>query len=236
MSIALIIPAAGIGSRFTSSIKKQYYKLKDKPILYWTLKRFTTTYKFDEIIVGIDDNDIDLINTVIEELGIDKKSIMIVSGGTSRAETVFNCLNRSSSEYACIHDAVRPFITKEIILEVISKVVASGAVITGIRSHDTVKEIDGNYLKRSIDRDKIFLVHTPQVFNLDKLIEAYKLAFEKGINVTDDSSAYELLGETIAIVDSNIANIKITSIDDMVFANIYAETAFYDLIDEKKLR
>jgi len=233
LSIALILPAAGIGTRFSQSVKKQYYKIKDKPILYWTLKRFITTYDFNEIIVGIDDNDIDLINTVIKELGIDKKSIMIVSGGNTRAETVLNCLNRSSSEYACIHDAVRPFIAKEVILAIIAKGITSGAVITGIRSKDTVKEIDGNSLKKSIDRDKIFLVHTPQFFKQDRLIEAYKLAFEQGINITDDSSAYELLGDEISIVNSTITNIKITSKDDMAFANIYAETMFCDLIDEK---
>ena len=95
MSISLIIPAAGVGKRFSAHIKKQFTEIDDKPLIYWTIKRLITAYNFDELIIGLNKDDINFIENVMQDLNINIPYIY-AQGGKERANTVFNCLEKSN--------------------------------------------------------------------------------------------------------------------------------------------
>ncbi len=236
MSIALIIPSAGIGSRFSDTVKKQYFMLKGKSVLYWTMKRLLTSYSFDETIIGVSKDDYELVNKILLESDLNNfsKNIKLVEGGKTRAETVYNCIEATDTKYLLIHDAVRPFVTNKVITDIIHiGIDEEEAVIAGYSSRDTVKKINGKgEILKTIDRNKIFIVQTPQFFLRDKLIKAYKLAFKKDIEVTDDSSAYELLGDEILSVQSDISNIKITTTSDQRFLDSFADVYLSDILKD----
>ncbi len=235
MSIALIIPSAGIGSRFSDTVKKQYFMLKSKPVLYWTMKRLLTSYSFDETVIGVSKDDYKLVESILSNSDIKSfsNSIKLVEGGNTRAETVNNCILTTDTKYLLIHDAVRPFVTNKVITDIIHKGIdEEEAVIAGYTSRDTVKKINGKgEIVKTVDRNKIFIVQTPQFFLRDKLVKAYKLAFKKDIAVTDDSSAYELLDEDILSVQSDISNIKITTTSDQRFLESFADVYLSDIIE-----
>lgn len=236
MSIALIIPSAGIGSRFSDTVKKQYFMLKDKSVLYWTMKRLLTSYSFDETIIGVSKEDYEIVNNILSKTDLKNfsQNIKIVEGGSTRAETVYNCIVTTDTKYLLIHDAVRPFVTNKVITDIIHKGIdEEEAVIAGYTSRDTVKKInDKGEILKTVDRNKIFIVQTPQFFLRDKLVKAYKLAFKKDIDVTDDSSAYELLGDDILSVQSDISNIKITTKSDQRFLDVFADLYLSDILED----
>ena len=217
MVIDVIIPAAGIGSRFSDKIKKQFFLLKGKPVFYHTLKRLNESYSFDKFLIGASENDFEFIKNILFELEI--KNFKLIPGGKERKDTVFNCLNVSNADFVLIHDAVRPFVKKEVVVNTIEKSFKTGAAICGLFVKDTVKKVINNKITETINRDFIFLAHTPQVFDLQMLKQAMNFINENNIMITDEAQAVELLGKDVGVVLSNKENIKITVTEDI--ENIY---------------
>ncbi|KAA0259180.1 2-C-methyl-D-erythritol 4-phosphate cytidylyltransferase [Deferribacter autotrophicus] len=212
--IDIVIPAAGVGNRFGSAVKKQFYKILGKPVFYYTLKHLKESYPFNNFIIGCKkSNDEIFIRNLLDELKID--NFKIVEGGKERFNTVFNCLLVSDVEYVLIHDAVRPIVKKEVVEEIISKLNEYKGVICGLKVRDTVKIVEGDIVKETIDREKLLLSHTPQGFDRLKLIEALKFVLDKGLKITDEAQAFELLGEKVGYVPSYPENIKITYKEDV---------------------
>lgn len=225
MSISLIIPAAGVGKRFSANIKKQFTEIDSKPLIYWTIKRLITAYKFDELIVGINQDDIKFMDKVMADLHLNIPYIY-AEGGKERANTVLNCLLKSNCSYAAVHDSVRPFVSSQVVKETVERAYQKNAAICGMPVRDTVKKINGNIIEKTVSRDNLFLAHTPQVFKKDIILNALYSALENNIIVTDEASACEYAGIQVETVLSNYENIKVTYSEDINLIKLFKAKFF----------
>lgn len=146
------------------------------------------------------------------------KIIGWVAGGARRQDSVAAALKMIPDDVSLIavHDAARPFATEELLDRLIDEANATGAAIPAIEVVDTIKEIDGSgRVVRSLAREKLRAVQTPQVFAGELLRDAYRHAEEKGITVTDDASLIEMMGHEVGVVEGSRDNIKITVLGDI---------------------
>ncbi len=220
--VSAIIPAAGSGRRLGSPIRKQFLKLRGKPLLVYALEAFEGCPDIDDIILVIPRGDEEFsLRGIAEEYGISKLR-RAVAGGGERQESVYNGLMTlgCDTSIAVIHDAVRPFIGSEDISGAISLCEECGAVVTAIPVSDTVKVSDGETVERTLDRGRLWLAQTPQVFRLDLIKEAYRHAAEDNFTATDDSSLVERIGFEVRIYVGSYRNIKITTPDDLRIAEL----------------
>ena len=218
--VSAIIPAAGSGRRIGSAIRKQFLKLRGKPLLVYTLEAFERCPDIDDIILVIPREDKEFsLKGIAEKYGISKLR-RAVAGGDERQESVYNGLMTlgCDTSIAVIHDAVRPFIGSEDISGAISLCEECGAVVTAVPVSDTVKVSDGETVERTLDRGRLWLAQTPQVFRKDWIRKAYREAEEQQISATDDAFLVEQLGHPIKIVQGEEQNIKITSAMDLFIA------------------
>jgi 2-C-methyl-D-erythritol 4-phosphate cytidylyltransferase len=216
-----IIVAAGQGVRMQGPVRKQYLMLGVRPILAHTLLVFDACDRIDEIVVVIPKDDADSCReTLIDPLGLGKK-IHLVFGGAERQDSVYNGLQAlpKKAHTVVIHDGVRPFVRPEEIAACIDGAQEFGACILGLPVSDTLKRVDqSNRIKKTLDRDKLWLAQTPQVFRYDLICNAHKIARTNGYSATDDALLVERLGVDFKMITGSKNNIKITTHQDLVLA------------------
>ena len=211
-----IIVAAGRGTRL-GGIKKQFLEIEGKSVLRRSVEKFVQAGVCDIIISTLSE---DL--KFVEEMFSDIKDIVcVVTGGATRQQSVRNAFNACSKDgIVLIHDAARPFIKVEDIKKVIYMAEKTGAAALAIKSTDTVKIVENNMIKSTLDRSKIYLVQTPQAFSKD----LYRKAIIDVVgDYTDDCQLMEKIGVDVAIVDGSRNNIKITTPEDLEYAKILAQ-------------
>ncbi|MGE4497996.1 MAG: 2-C-methyl-D-erythritol 4-phosphate cytidylyltransferase [Deferribacterales bacterium] len=207
-----VIPAAGVGKRFGGNVKKQFAEFNGRPVLYYALKCLRDAFDFDEFLIGAGGDDFDTVKEAAEPLGI---SYRMVKGGDERWKTVLNCLLEVRSTHVLIHDAVRPFVPAEVTRETISTALESGACICCVPVRETLKRITADGIEGTVDRNRYVLSHTPQVFELRRLLAAVMDASRQRLNLTDESMAMEMAGHRVRYVQSTPENIKITYSSDI---------------------
>lgn len=245
-----ILLAGGSGKRMGTAIPKQYLIIKEKPILYYSLKAFEDS-SVDEIILVTSENDIDFCkNEIINKYGL-KKIVSIVSGGSERYLSVYNGLKATKdADYVLIHDGARPFITTAIIESSIIDVFKYKACVVGVPSKDTVKIVNSNNEVISTpDRKNVWNIQTPQSFSYELIYNAYEAAMKnfynkennfteteveysccnvnatKDIIITDDAMVVEMtLQSPIHVTLGSYTNIKITTIDDLKLGEVLIES------------
>ena len=222
MEVSVIIPCAGSGNRFGEL--KQFKILNGKPLLFLTLKPFLDLKEVVEIIIAVPKNKIDFVKSYNKKETYSKKKIKVIGGGADRHKSILNCINvlNDKTKLICIHDAARPFITKKLIQKCLEKCKKYDGAILATKSSDTVKYSNDKLIEKTIDREKIWLAQTPQVFHKDKLIKAIARSSETNEKVTDESILMEKMGYSIRLVDGNINNLKITFNSDWKFAEFLA--------------
>lgn len=211
MFISTIIVAAGSGSRFGG--KKQFYRLHGKPIFVWTLEKFLPVS--DEIILVFPKEDISRFKPLIESKFCGY-NLRIVAGGSKRYNSVKNALKCVSDKckFVCIHDAARPLINQKDIVRCINLAKRFSSAICAAQSTDTVKISDiHGFVRYTVDRTKVYLVQTPQVFRKEIIFKAYSRQISK--DVTDDAQLVENIGYKVKIVPTDKTNIKITTKSDI---------------------
>lgn len=239
MKVTVIIPAAGLGTRMASvkdkkkpSATKQFVELKGTPILIRTLARFAAHPDVSEIYVALRNEEIAPFRQQIERESpeILKKKPVLLEGGEHRQQSVANALAKVSAEkndVVLVHDAVRPFVTGEMIREVIAAATKYGAAIAGVPAVDTVKQVErtaeGALIKATIPREKIVMAQTPQGFHYAVLKKAFDEAEADGFIGTDEASLVERSGHRVAVVMGSPRNIKITTPGDLELAQFYLE-------------
>jgi len=226
MKADAIIVSAGKGQRFMEGRKKQYFSLRGKPILAHTLDQFDTCPLIRSILLVVGQEDQDYcLKEIIEKFKYRKIS-QITPGGKRRQDSVKNGLDAlsSHSEIIIIHDGVRPFVTKEMIEDSIRAAVRFGAAIIAMPVKDTIKmaHTDGTVLK-TLDRETLYQTQTPQAFQAALIREAYSKAMENNFVGTDDASLVERLGKKVHILPGSYTNIKITTPEDLMLANLILE-------------
>lgn len=218
-NIAIIL-ASGTGSRSGLNIPKQFYKIKEKSLLEYSIEAFETNKNINEIIVVSNPNFIDLTNELSKKYS---KVVNVISGGETRQQSSYNGVMSiiDGEVNVLIHDAVRPFVTQKIINECIEALSKYNAINVAIESSDTILEIDeNNFIKSIPNRKNIRRVQTPQCFKLDLIKNAHNLAVnDKDFQPTDDCGLvlrYNLA--PIYIVKGDETNIKITYPSDLEIA------------------
>jgi 2-C-methyl-D-erythritol 4-phosphate cytidylyltransferase len=236
MKVAVILPAAGLGTRMgrtavpekAGTSRKQFMLLDGQPIIVHTIRKFVACPLVGEIIVALRQEDLDWATALVAQEAVGKP-VRVVAGGATRQESVENALAHVSTdtELVAVHDAVRPFIEPETIEKVIREAAQCGAAIVGIVPVDTVKQVQRNKIRATIPRDKLILTQTPQVFRLDLLRRAFAQAKQDGFVGTDESSLVERLEEVeVSVITGSDRNIKLTKPSDMDLARlIMAEEA-----------
>lgn len=218
--VSAIIVAAGGSVRMGIADSKQFIPLLSRPSIEYTLKAFQNSYLIKEIIVVCREQDMDRINNIIAENNFSKVK-KLVSGGTSRAESVRNGINAASckTEYFAIHDGARPLVTIEEIERVVESAFETGAATLGTSVKDTIKIVDGfNNIENTPLRSQLRAVQTPQVFEKDLYKFALENAGDDVVNFTDDCSLIENMGGEVRVVKGSEENIKLTTPIDIIIA------------------
>jgi 2-C-methyl-D-erythritol 4-phosphate cytidylyltransferase len=239
MKVVVIIPAAGLGTRMASAPSskskktvrsKQFRELGGTPILIQTLRKFAASSEVSEIYIALRKNEISGFRSLLEAQGreILQKKVQLVEGGENRQESVGRALaavSAASDDIVLVHDAVRPFITDEIIQDVIRAAQKYGAAIAGMPAVDTVKQVErtaeGAVITATISRERVVLAQTPQGFRYDVLRKAFDEAASNDFMGTDEASLVERSGHEVAVVMGSPRNIKITTPADMELAEFY---------------
>lgn len=210
-----VILAAGNGTRFGGKVKKQYVDVLGIPAVVRTVMAFEECSLIDEIILV---GDTAALTELFSAYSF-KKIAMIVSGGETRQDSALLGFDSVSdkSKYVAIHDAARCLITPEMIEETVKAAYKYRAAAAAHRSEDTVKIADKNgIIESTTDRDKIWLVQTPQVFLNDVYRVSAYMAKKDDAQVTDDCMLCERLGFEIKLVECGRENIKLTNPDDLM--------------------
>jgi 2-C-methyl-D-erythritol 4-phosphate cytidylyltransferase len=221
MRTVAIVPAAGTGNRMGGERSKQYLTLAGMPILVHTLKVFDECPLVDGLLVVVPPQDIEFVRDTVLEPWRLKKVAGVIAGGKERQDSVragVEALDRET-DLVIVHDAVRPFITIELISQCIRAAREEGAITVGVPAKDTVKEVapDGRVL-RTCDRSLMWLTQTPQAFRRNIIENAHRAAVRDGFRGTDDTSLVERLGIAVRMIRGEYSNIKIPTPDDLILA------------------
>jgi 2-C-methyl-D-erythritol 4-phosphate cytidylyltransferase len=217
-----LITAAGKGQRMQSELPKQYLPLGGKPILAQTIQVFEDCPSVDGIYVIVPQDQMDLVQKEVVERYCFKKVLKVVRGGKMRQQSVWNGIRaiRSGCAIVVVHDGVRPLIRQELIEESIEEARREGAAVIAVPAKDTVKRlIDGKHIQ-TLPREEIWLTQTPQTFQFPLIKKAYQKAVQESWVGTDDCALVENLGQTVSIIMGDYENIKITTAEDLLLAEI----------------
>lgn len=229
--IIAILPAAGLGTRMGAEQPKQFLELDGAPLVIFTLRRLAACAQISNFVIATRAEDVE---PLAKRAAAEKftQSVRVVRGGGTRQESVARGLAEVSAdaEIVLVHDAVRPFVTREQVERVIAEARARGAAILGIPAIDTVKEVkraslpeDVARITATIPRERIVLAQTPQAFHAALLKEAFARAEQDGVTASDEAGLVERLGREVFVVQGSERNIKITRPADMQLAQFYLE-------------
>ena len=233
MKVAVILPAAGLGTRMgkgsaekTGTSRKQFMLLEGSPILLHTVRKFAASDRVTEIVVAVRAEDLDWVRSVLAS-EFSGRRVRAVEGGNSRQQSVENGLSTLApdTELVAVHDAVRPFIDLGTIHQVFDEAAETGAAIVGVPAVDTVKQVSRGTgkvrIRATLPREKLVMAQTPQVFRYDLLKRAFQSARDDGFTGTDESSLVERLDVEVSVVLGSDRNIKITKPGDMDLARLF---------------
>ncbi len=210
-----VIVAGGAGMRMGGSLPKQFLLLKDKPVLYYTIKTFLEAYSDLQVILVLPVDYTDMGQEIIDAW-FDKERIRITAGGETRFHSVQNGLSLIEEESIIfVHDGVRCLLSTDLIHRCYQQAVETGTAIPAIPSKDSIRLLtdEGN---EAFDRNKVMLIQTPQTFHSKILIPAFQIDYKD--KFTDEATVVEAFGMKVSLVEGEERNIKITRPVDIVIA------------------
>lgn len=219
-----IVLAAGSGKRMGTKVHKQYLLMGGKPVLYYSLRAFEDSPLIDEIILVCGAGEEEYCqHEIVDKFRISKVH-KIISGGAERYNSVWNGLKNTEEGYVYIHDGARPFVDGTMIERAYNCVSEYYACVAGMPSKDTVKIAgSNNVVTETPDRSNVWIVQTPQVFDVGLIKKAYAMLMDqKEINVTDDAMvAEQMIGCPVRLFYGSYENIKITTPEDLEIAEVF---------------
>lgn len=235
-----VVLAAGAGKRMQSDVAKQYLLLREKPVLWYALNTFQQSSVIDEMILVVGKGEIPYATEeIVNKYGFDKVTA-VIEGGSERYFSVWEALQviakrsecatgQKEPGYVFIHDGARPFVTEQILQDTYKAAAKYGACVTGMPVKDTIKIADEKgFAAQTPSRKLVWMVQTPQVFEEKLICEAYGKLIEHlpelekaGVTVTDDAMVVEtMMDRPIKLVEGSYKNIKITTPEDMLIAEV----------------
>lgn len=211
MKYSAIILAAGSGKRTGLKVNKILYKINGKRVIEYSLDFFKLDKRCTDIILVSSSVD---YNYFMEHFNQGK--VKVVLGGNTRRDSVRLALINAECDYVLIHDGARPYITKDSINLILSSLSNNISVTLGVKVKETIQEIDGNYVIKTLDRNNLIITQTPQGFYKKTLIKAHDIALNNGYYGTDDTVLLEVFMNTKAVfIQGDYRNIKLTTIGDI---------------------
>ncbi|MHA8050069.1 2-C-methyl-D-erythritol 4-phosphate cytidylyltransferase [Aquirufa sp. ROCK-SH2] len=217
-----IIVAGGTGQRMNSTIPKQFLTLQGKPILFYTLQKFIKAIPDIQLILVLPKDQIETWKTICSNHSNFDGQIphTIVEGGTTRFHSSKNGIDsifENDESIVGIHDGVRPFVSEKAIQNAYQKSEIDSNAVLAVSSKDSIRKWNSTSNSfEAVDRNEIKIIQTPQVFRLSSLKKAFNQEFSDLF--TDDASVVEKTGEKINLIEGNYENIKITTPEDLLFA------------------
>ncbi len=223
MTVAAIIPAAGLGVRMKTGTPKPYLLLHDKPLLAHTLRAFEISPEVSQVAVVVHPEDLDHCQTQVIDPFQFKKVLRLIPGGKERQDSVYQGLKvlrqKEDLEIVLVHDGVRPFISPDHIRQVIQAARRSGAAVLGLPATDTLKRLNPKReVVETINRQEIWHIQTPQAFHPDLLWRAFVSAYSRNFYGTDEAMLVEQLPHPVVVIPGSPFNLKITTPEDLRLA------------------
>lgn len=231
---AVIIAAAGSGKRMGGVVPKQYGTLGGMSILARSVKAFHDLDEIHLIIIVTNEDYRGFCREELDRLGLLAKVGGILPGGKERQDSVYEAISslRPDIDLVLVHDGVRPFVTKDVILRNIEAAEKYGAAVVAVPVKDTIKVAEENLLTKTLDRSVLYSMQTPQGFRKDLLVHAYEKAFRENCYGTDDAFLVENAGGKVYITEGDYNNIKITTAEDIVFGEAILKQVGNPVIDD----
>lgn len=227
-----VIPAGGKGLRAHLPIPKQFQEIGGVPVLERTVRKVLGVPGIAGVVVSLpagmrETSPKDVVSESrrrLLSLTSARAPVFVVEGGATRLESVWNGLEAvpEGAKWIAVHDACRPFFTNDLFCAVVAAAQDGGAAICAVSPSDTIKETRGSIVAKTLNRDSLAAVQTPQVFCADIIREAYRVAMRDGVPATDDSSLVERLGYPVTLVPGERGNIKVTYPEDFAVAETMA--------------
>jgi 2-C-methyl-D-erythritol 4-phosphate cytidylyltransferase len=219
MRVTAIIVAAGEGKRFGSA--KQFATLKGKSVLDRAIEAFENHPEVHEIILVLPDE-----NEGPEYQSRYRKVAAVVRGGRRRQDSVRHGFERVHAEegaIALVHDGVRPLVSPDVISRVIREARRSGAAVPVVPVEDTIKEVTEGKIVRTVPRERLCRVQTPQGFAYPVLETIVRWAHGEGQEATDEAGLAEKIGVEVRVVEGDPRNIKVTAPADLKLAEAFLD-------------
>lgn len=221
-SKALIIPAAGSGTRMQREIPKPYLKLSGIPILERTIRQFVSLDGLQQVVVASPEECLDEAKQILDSVLPDPIAGQAIIGGVERQQSIQNALcSTDEVDLVLVHDAVRPFVKLKQIEACCRAAADAGAAVLGIPAQDTIKSVDADkFVKETPSRSVMWQAQTPQVFKKSVLTQAYEFADQNNFTGTDDACLVERAEMPVKMVEGDRTNFKLTYPLDLELAQV----------------
>jgi len=215
-----VVVAAGPGTRLPGPVRKPFLPLGGQAILERTLAAFQGCDRVAEVVVALAPNDVEHARRLVAG----KVSTVVAGGATRRASVAAGLEALPLGGWVVVHDGARPFVSPALIERVLDAAGSTGAATAGLPVAETLKAVDGDQVRRTVDRRGLYAAQTPQAFQADLLREAHRRV-PADAPVTDDAELVERMGGTVVMVPGDPANVKITTPADYELARRQVEGA-----------
>ncbi|MCM8824246.1 MAG: 2-C-methyl-D-erythritol 4-phosphate cytidylyltransferase [Candidatus Omnitrophica bacterium] len=213
MKFAVILLCAGRGKRLKERVDKAFVNIGGSPFFLYSYQVFKNIKDIEQIIIVARKKFFPLIDLYVKD-----KNVNVVCGGRERKDSVYQGLKfvREDIEYLIIHDGARPFIDTELIKRVMEAVKNYPAVTLGIKVNDALKKVKKGMVVKTVEREDLYFIQTPQAFKKSLIIKAYRSLGK--LAVYDDTQMVEMMGEKVKVIEGSPLNIKITYPQDLILA------------------
>jgi len=217
MIVSAIIPVAGKGKRFGGLVPKQYMDIHGQPAIALTLQKFVSLAEIDHGVVVVADDEKENTRKVLSHIDGFENKFEIVTGGKERQDSVYCGIQKISPEtdIVIVHDGVRPLVSSALILESIKTAAEYGACVVGVPVKETIKQVENDTVIKTLPRDLLWQIQTPQSFKYSILKKAHEQAKAADFYSTDESALVEWIGYPVRVIRGEYTNIKLTNMEDL---------------------
>lgn len=208
-----------MGKRFSPGANKPFHPLLDKPLIVWALEALDALHEIREIIPVLKEADLQTGVEIFERYQLSKVK-RIAPGGKERQDSVYNGLTlaKDRADIVLIHDGARPLVDGVMVRSALRALSGYDGVIAGVPVKDTIKEVQGDVVTKTLKRAALWAIQTPQLFLYDSLRKAYESAGAEAFYATDDAALVERTGGKVRVVMGSYSNIKVTTAEDIPLA------------------
>ncbi|MFE3893107.1 2-C-methyl-D-erythritol 4-phosphate cytidylyltransferase [Priestia sp. YIM B13446] len=218
MKYEIIVLAAGQGKRMKAGRNKQFLTIQNVPLIIHTLQKFEQDPWCSGIVLVVNEKEVQIFEELLIKYPIQKVQSLKV-GGDERQHSVYNGLKSlKQAQMVLIHDGARPFVQQNTIHELVEKAASDKAAVLAVPVKDTIKRVKQGTVIETVERSSLWAIQTPQAFLFDVVMDAHEKAKINEYLGTDDASLVEKAGQKVSIVEGNYDNIKLTTPEDLLYA------------------